>query len=78
MAVLISSSASPRAPLFMAAPSIPQTLGDILHFQGRRLENQLLGLLHPNVGNVLHSGVHYVDQAGLELTEICLPLLPNC
>ena len=23
-------------------------------------------------------GTHSVDQAGLELTEICLPLLPKC
>jgi hypothetical protein len=24
------------------------------------------------------SGTHSVDQAGLELTEVCLPLLPEC
>ena len=23
-------------------------------------------------------GTHYVDQVGLELTEICLPLPPEC
>ena len=31
-----------------------------------------------SLGSSCCPGTHYVDQAGPELTEICLPLFPKC